>query len=472
MSRRPALALAVGRPVAIAGASADIVEVVAASVRSRGLPAPIAVEVSALGAAVAGEAVAAAWIDGEPASVAALREVARAGASVGRPLVVLARVTRPRLDTAAALAHLRADGAAVFVDPDAWIEAIVLVAAHRAPTGARVAVIADDAGYLAAAARATPTDDGRRASWSETDDDLAPTDAVLIARGLWRDDADAAVTVLRLPLCERAELLDEAPPGALVGARAAVTAVTTVERASERARLGLGPASRSARAELGVDEDRLARQLAKIERGDRRLGDHETKVLLSAYGVPITRQAVATSPSAALRLAAKAGYPVDVKAWGPDVASELDGAPVELKLDSAAEVRRAYASVVARAGQSLDTGAVIVRALPPTGREVRARVVHLAHLGPTIIVEAAGQPPEAAPAPLRLADANALAAGLSATRAGDDDLDRVGLANVLRRASHLAVDHADVIAELHLGRVVVPPERGGAVVVDAELRLR
>jgi len=88
VTRRPALALAVGRPVAIAGASADIVEVVAACVRSRGLPAPIAVELSALGAAVAGEAVAAAWIDGEPASVAALRE-AFVGRYIDEPFVHL-----------------------------------------------------------------------------------------------------------------------------------------------------------------------------------------------------------------------------------------------------------------------------------------------------------------------------------------------------------------------------------------------
>ncbi|MBK9031732.1 MAG: acetate--CoA ligase family protein [Myxococcales bacterium] len=468
---RPALALAVGRPVVIAGASPEVFAVIDASVRARGLPGPVSAELDGLAAAVAGDAVGGAWIEGEPAAAAALRDAARAGAAAGRPLIVLARVARPRLETAAALAHLRADGAAVFADPDAWIEALALLAAHRAPAGARVAVVADEAGYLATTARALPGDDGRRPSWTATDDDLAPTDAVLIARGAWRDDA-SPLPAVRVPLCERAELLALAPPGALVGLRPALTALTTVGRARERARLGLGPAGRSARAELEVDEDRLERQLAKIEPGDRRLGDHETKVLLSAYGVPITRQAVATSPSAALRVATKAGFPVDVKPWGPDVLGEPDGCPVERGLTSAADVRRAFASVLGRAGQALDRGAVIVRASPPPGREVRARVTHLPHLGPTLIVELAGQPPEAAPAPLRLADATALAAVLVATRAGEDEPDRVGLANVLRRASHLAVDHADVIGELILGRIVVAASRGDTIVVDAEIRLR
>jgi hypothetical protein len=117
--------------------------------------------------------------------------------------------------------------------------------------------------------------------------------------------------------------------------------------------------------------------------------------------VPITRQAVATSPSAALRLAAKAGFPVDVKPWGPDVPSERDGCPVERGLASAADVRRAFAAVLAQAGQPLDGGAVIVRASPRPGRELRVKIVHLPDLGPTVIVEVPGQPPEAAPAPLR-----------------------------------------------------------------------
>ena len=89
-----------------------------------------------------------------------------------------------------------------------------------------------------------------------------------------------------------------------------------------------------------------------------------------------------------------------------------------------------------------------------------------------MIVEVTGQPPEAAPAPLRLADANALALTVVATRAGDDEPDRVGLANLLRRASHLAVDHADRLAEISLGEVVVAGKGDGAVVVDAEIALR
>lgn len=469
---RPALVHA-RHPVAIVGLTDDALDVVTACCAARGLGHPDASTIDDLAARISDGVVAGAWIDAEPATAAALAPAARAAALATRPLLVLARIPRGRaIETAASLAYLRAHGAAVFTDPDAWIEALCLVAAHGAPAGPRTSVVAPDGGYLAVASRTLGPDDGRRPSWASRADELAPTDVVLVARASWAEAAAAPPsTALRIPLVERAELLGAAPAGALVGLRAALAATTTVGRAAERARAGLGPAGRSARAELEVDEDRLARQLAKLATGDVRLGDHESKTLLSAYGVAITRQAVATSTSAALRIAAKAGFPVDVKPWGPDVVSERDGCPIERDLTTAADVRRAFAAVLTRAGQPVDRGAVIVRASPAPGREVSARIAQLPHLGWTVIVETPGQPPEAAPAPLRVADAAALAAVVIATRAGDDEPDRVGLANLLRRASHLTVDHAGQITRLDLGRIVVGPKGAETLVVDAEITL-
>ncbi|MEZ4404285.1 MAG: acetate--CoA ligase family protein [Kofleriaceae bacterium] len=471
MSGRLALALATARPLALTGLPDDVQATVAGTTRARGLVGALGLPVDALAEAAAEGAVGGAWITAAGGAAAELVVAARAYAEAGRPLAVMVLAGRPGVEAAAAQAFLRAHGAAVFTDPDAWLEALVLLAIHRAPNGHRVALVAGADGFVAAAARTLGPDDGRRPAMTERAEPVAPTDAVLVERAAWTVEA-SELAVLRVPLCERAELLPEAPRGALVGLRPALAALTTVGRAVERTRTGLGPASRTARAELEVDEARLERQLGKRGPGDRRLGDHETKVLLSAYGVPITRQAVATSPSAAMRVATKAGFPVDVKPWGPDVGAEADGCPVEAGLTSAADVRRAFAAVLSRADLPIEGSAVIVRASPPAGREVRVRVTTLPALGPTVVVEVAGQPPEAAPAPLRLVDANALAATVVATRAGDAELDRVGLANLLRRASHLAVDHSDSVAELSLGRVIVAGRGGETVVVDAEARLR
>jgi hypothetical protein len=84
------------------------------------------------------------------------------------------------------------------------------------------------------------------------------------------------------------------------------------------------------------------------------------------------------------------------------------------------------------------------------------------------VLDAPGAPQiAAAPAPLRLLDAQRLAAAIVATRAGDPEPDRAGLANLLRRASHLVVDLGDRLSKLELPRVVVGGRGSRSVVVDA-----
>ncbi|HRC56257.1 MAG TPA: hypothetical protein PKU97_10060 [Kofleriaceae bacterium] len=92
-------------------------------------------------------------------------------------------------------------------------------------------------------------------------------------------------------------------------------------------------------------------------------------------------------------------------------------------------------------------------------------------MGLTVIVEAPGQPPAAAPAPLRLADAQALASLLVASRSGEPEPDRVALANLLRRASHLMADHQARFRSLELSRIVVGSRGDRTLVIDAAIQL-
>jgi hypothetical protein len=280
--------------------------------------------------------------------------------------------------------------------------------------------------------------------------------------------------VLHVPVAARGELAGGA--AVLHGARAALTAIAVLGRAAERIAVGLGPAPAAASAELAIDADRLARQLAKLASDQRRVGDHETKVLLAAYGVPITRQAVATTPSAAVKLARRAGYPVEVKPFGHDLPSEPAGCPVEHNVGSDAMVRAAFATVLAAAGRAPgDAAGVIIRETPPAGRELAVAFLELPAIGWTVVLEGPGgssAPLAAAPAPLRLIDAQALAAQVAASRAGDPEPDRTGLANLLRRASHLVVDLGDRIARLDLPRVVIGGRGARTLVVDAAVELR
>ena len=204
------------------------------------------------------------------------------------------------------------------------------------------------------------------------------------------------------------------------------------------------------------------------------------KIGLAAYGVPITRQAVATTPSAAVKLARRAGYPVEIKPFGHDLPSEPAGCPVERNVTSDAMVRAAFATVLAAAGRAPgDAAGVIIRETPPAGRELAVSFLELPAIGWTVVLDGpsggAGRPAAplaAAPAPLRLIDAQALAAQVAASRAGDPEPDRTGLANLLRRASHLVVDLGDRLARLDLPRVVIGGRGARTLVVDAAVELR
>jgi hypothetical protein len=408
-----------------------------------------------------------------PALAIELAAVCARAAGAGRPVCLLApppRGTgRPAVERAAALAYLRAHGAAAGHDVDAWLESVVLLVRFGLPPGPRAAVVAPAGSWLEAQAVAIAAEaelGGLRSPLSAPDD---PTDVVLFDPALGAPPATAPG--VHVPVAARGELAGQG--AALHGARAALGAVTVLGRAAERIAVGLGPAPAAASAELAIDRDRLDRQLAKLGSEQRRLGDHETKVLLAAYGVPITRQAVATTPSAAVKLARRAGYPVEVKPFGHDLPSEPAGCPVERNVTSDAMVRAAFTTVLVAAGAAPDGGTgVIIRETPPQGRELAVSFLALPQLGWTVVLEApGGGQPAAAPAPLRLIDAQTLAAHVAASRAGDPDPDRTGLANLLRRASHLAVDLGDRVVRLDLPRIVVGGRGARTLVVDAATEL-
>jgi len=393
-------------------------------------------------------------------------------ARAGYPVVILCAPPGPRGhadDHAAARAFLRAAGAILCDDPDVWIETLVLLACHGLPAGPRVAVVAPVGSLLssAAVAIARETIGARMPSVARDANALGPTDVALVDRDVV-PDGDRTTSALVVPVVQRGELAAGDGRAPLFGLRAALDAATAAGELAQRLAAGLGPASTDDARLLKPERDRFRRQLDKL---DDRAGDHEAKVLLASFGVPVTRQAVATTASAAARIAKKAGYPVEIKPWDPDASSERDGCPVERDLTTAADVRRAFAAVGRDAG--LAAGApVIVRAAPGRGRELSVRFGRVADLGPMVFVDVDGATkPRAARAPLRRSDALELAHAVEATRAGDPEPDHDALADLLVRASHLAAGEADVDT-LELGRVIVFGKGDGAVVADARAALR
>lgn len=393
-----------------------------------------------------------------PEQSAELLPLCRAAAEADRPVILLAPppVFRDQLEAARIAAHLEAAGAVVWADPDSWLETVVLIAAFGVPRGPRLALVTPPGSWLEAAAESLAAErvgERLRAQVLASDraGDLEPVDVVLCDVSEVPPEVPLeGVTVV--PLQGRGELVGTGGAPLLVGLRAALGAAEAAGQLRRRqGELG-GEPEPAAELDLG----RIERQLAKL---GNRAGDHEAKVLLAAAGVSITRQAVATTASAATRLAKRAGYPVQMKPWGPDVPDELSGCPLETDLGTAADVRRAFARLAD------ESGAAIVRETPPRGRELSLDIDRHAALGWTMTVRIAGErAPLAAACPLSPFDAERLAAAVEATRLGDPEPDRGALADLLRRAAQLAVE-VEAINRLRLPRVVAGESE--AVVVDA-----
>ncbi|HET6611449.1 MAG TPA: acetate--CoA ligase family protein [Kofleriaceae bacterium] len=459
------------RRVAIAIDDPAMARDVARVMKARGL-ATLAVSLDSGFAAIRGAGAAIAHIPDvplEPLAAARLAPVCAAAATAKMPVAILANGPpvhgRAAAERAAAAAYLAAYGAIIVADPDAWLETVILLACHGLPAGPRVAVVAPPGTWLAAQAHAQVAT-AERARILTTVGKSPRADAVLVDRAE-TGAAQPRDGLLIIPAIGRAELCAPAAgePVPLCGLAPSLAAVAAAGRLSERLGAGFGPAPMADGDRLHPDRERIARQLAKLGEG---AGDHETKVLLAAYGVPVIRQAVATTASAATRVAKKAGFPVEIKPWDPALPTEAEGCPVERRITSAAEVRRAFSQMVAVAGAR--GGAVIVRATPPAGRELSIRFSPCAPLGLMAIARITGVPDLiAAPAPLRAMDAAAIAARVEASRSDDPEPDREALADLLVRASHLAA--TDAIAWLELSTVVCAPRPDGAVVVDARCGL-
>jgi len=407
-----------------------------------------------------------------PAAVVELAAAAARAASTGRPLCVLVppqRASGPAaIERAAALSLLRCHGAVITSDVDAWLEAIVMLVRFGTPRGPRAAVVAPPGSWLEAQTLALIAEAeaaGTRPPQLATGRTADATDVVAFDHALGAPPAN--MPGLHVPVAGRGELGEG--EATLYGMRGALAAIELLGLAAQRIAVGLGPAPPEERKELAIDDKRSERQLAKLAPGTR-VGDHETKVILAAYGVPITRQAVAITPSAAVRAARRAGYPVELKPWGHDLPTEPAGCPLERNVSSDALVRRGFNAVLAAAGKAPNDpdSAVIVREPPPVGRELGVQMMRLPSVGWTVVLEIPGASQASAyPAPLRLADASAMAAAMVATRAADPEPDRAGLANLLRRASYIVTDLDARIVRVDLPRVVVGGRGDRTVVVDA-----
>ena len=101
--------------------------------------------------------------------------------------------------------------------------------------------------------------------------------------------------------------------------------------------------------DFDFDRDRLHERFATMMERGSILGETDSKSLLESYGIPTTSPHLATTPDLAVNLSDRIGYPVVLKVSSRDITHKTDVGGVVLNLQSAGEVRKAFAAIMERA---------------------------------------------------------------------------------------------------------------------------
>jgi acetyltransferase len=79
-----------------------------------------------------------------------------------------------------------------------------------------------------------------------------------------------------------------------------------------------------------------------LKRGDKALNEYESKRLLDAYSIPVTKEFVATSIKDAISYAKEIGYPVVLKGSSRTLTLKTEHKLIELGIDSDQALEKAY----------------------------------------------------------------------------------------------------------------------------------
>ncbi len=206
----------------------------------------------------------------------------------------------------------------------------------------------------------------------------------------------------------------------------------------------------------------------------RALDEHESKELLAAYGIPVTRDSLVSSARDAVAAAERIGYPVVLKACSATTLHKSDGGLVRLGLASAREVRSAFAALRDASGGA----PVLVCEQVAGGVECVVGVSRDPLFGPVVMfglggvfVEVLGDVSFRMP-PFDRAEARRMVSEvrgfpLLAGARGRPPSDVGALVDVIMRVQRLALDHADSIAEVDINPLAVLSRGQGAVALDA-----
>jgi acyl-CoA synthetase (NDP forming) len=259
-------------------------------------------------------------------------------------------------------------------------------------------------------------------------------------------------------------------------------------------RQGLGAIDRVARHVMGL---RPVRTPAAASRADlpellaaaparRTINEFDSKRLLSAYGVPVTRERRVENLAAATAAARQLGFPVVLKVLADEIPHKTELGLVAVGLKNEEDLARAHATLAARLAKvdpAPRDAAFLVQEFVADGVELFAGISRDPDFGLSIAFGLGGTAIEVTRdfalrmLPLREGDAEAMiaetgAAAMLGPLRGRPAADVKSVVACLHALSDYADAHADNLDEIDLNPIKALPEGRGCIVVDALIAIR
>ena len=213
------------------------------------------------------------------------------------------------------------------------------------------------------------------------------------------------------------------------------------------------------------------------EKGLKNLDEYSSKLVLQAYGIPVSTEMLVGSTDEAVQAADKIGHPVALKGCSPNLVHKTGQDLIQLNLSSSEEVELAYKAVLASAGQDIP---VLVSKMIKGEREVMAGMIRQQGFGPCVLFGFGGIFAEAVNdtvfrlAPLSIVDTAEMVDSLRSSALlgeyrGLPHVDSEALNNILQTVGNIGLLHPE-ISEIDLNPVIISGSE--PVVVDALIVLQ
>ena len=218
---------------------------------------------------------------------------------------------------------------------------------------------------------------------------------------------------------------------------------------------------------MGIIDEAMAR-------GQGALSEYEAKLFLKEREIPVTREELVVGEEEAVAAAEKIGFPVVLKANGPDIAHKTERNLVQVGLDGPEEVKGAYKEIIENLGSDPFDG-VLVQEMIKGERELVVGLVRDPQFGPCVMFGLGGIFTEVLKdtsfrvAPIEKYDALQMMDEIKSKAIlgpfrGKEAVDRDRLADILIAIGNIGMDYDDV-KEIDMNPVIIEGSR--PVVVDS-----